>query len=239
MSSDEAGLWERLSQSRRNPLDPSWLGEIYSPSLSVDLRLAVCEKLGMLAERGWPHIQSLLQEHGPQKELILAAGLCHQPEARDWLLLQLQSNNESIALPALEALGCWGAEVPQTVIEQSLCHPAQNRRLAGLQLLTFRAHLLDDAQLLQLCEEPLQDFRDTVAIAAIRVLQRRDGALIADRLADISRHGSDAASKAALLALGCIATPISQRWLLKLSTSLPEGERRQQAYKQLKQQFRQ
>mgnify|MGYP001390206941 CR=1 FL=1 len=239
MSSDEAALWERLSQSRRNPLDPSWLGEIYSPGLSCDLRLAICEKLGMLAQKGWPTIQHLLHQHGPAKELILAAGLCHQPEARDWLLNTLNSNDESIGLEVLEALACWGAEVPQTVVEESLCHPGQARRLAGLQLLTFRAHLLDDAHLLQLCEEPLRDFRDTVAIAAIRVLQRRDGALVADRLASISRHGSDAASKAALLALGCIATPISRKWLLELSTSLPEGERRQQACKQLKQQFRQ
>ena len=239
MSSDEASIWERLAQSRRNPVDPSWLGEIYSPSLSFDLRRSICEKLGMLAEKGWPTIQQLLHQHGAEKELILAAGLCHQPEARDWLLNTLKSNDESIALEILEALACWGAEVPQTVVEESLCHPAQARRLAGLQLLTFRAHLLDDDHLLQLCEEPLQDFRDAVAIAAVRLLQRRDGTLIANRLASISRHGSDAVSKAALLALGCIATPKSRQCLLDLSTSLPEGERRQQACKQLNQQFRQ
>ena len=48
MSVDEAVLWERLAKSRRAPLEPDWLGEVYSPSLSVDLRRALCEKLGML-----------------------------------------------------------------------------------------------------------------------------------------------------------------------------------------------
>ena len=38
---DEATLWDRLSKARRIPLNPSWLGEIYSPSLSDELRFAV------------------------------------------------------------------------------------------------------------------------------------------------------------------------------------------------------
>ncbi len=46
---DEATLWDRLSKARRIPLNPSWLGEIYSPSLSDELRFAVAERLGMLA----------------------------------------------------------------------------------------------------------------------------------------------------------------------------------------------
>ena len=71
MHSDESVLWERLAQSRRAPLEPSWLRETYSPSLSIDLRRAICEKLGMLAERGWPIIQFLLQEHGLEPDLSL------------------------------------------------------------------------------------------------------------------------------------------------------------------------
>ncbi|MGB1622877.1 MAG: HEAT repeat domain-containing protein, partial [Synechococcus sp.] len=34
MGVDETVLWDRLAQSRRAPLEPSWLGEVYSPSLS-------------------------------------------------------------------------------------------------------------------------------------------------------------------------------------------------------------
>ena len=91
---DEAVLWERLARSRRAPLEPAWLGEVYSPSLSVDLRRALCEKLGMQAERGWPVIQDLLANHGVLPDLVMAAGLCHQSKARDWLLVQLEQTSD-------------------------------------------------------------------------------------------------------------------------------------------------
>ena len=239
MLNDEAALWERLAHSRRVPLDPTWLGEIYSPSLSDDLRMAIAEKLGMFADKGWPFIKKLLDEHGALPELVLASGLCHQPEARDWLLTQVEKSHESMGLVVLEALACWGAEVPESLVRQSIQHPSQQHRLAGLQLLLFRAHLLDDQTLLQLCEEALHDFRDPVVISAVRLLQRRDGPLISDRLAKLCHEGSDAVARSALLALGCIATSHSRHCLLELSATLPEGERREQANKELQQQFRQ
>ena len=119
MHSDESVLWERLAQSRRAPLEPSWLGENYSPSLSIDLRRAICEKLGMLAERGWPIIQFLLQEHGLEPDLVMAAGLSHQPESRDWLVQQLHSgeqHDDNLQLSLVQALSCWGADVPQNIV---------------------------------------------------------------------------------------------------------------------------
>ena len=240
MGLDEAALWERLAQSRRAPVEPSWLGEVYSPGLSVDLKHALCEKLGMQAERGWPVIHQLIEINGCQPELILAAGLCHQPQARDWLLSQwtASSNESPYALCIVQALSCWGADVPQALVTSCLDHRSQQHRLAGLQLLTFRAHLLTDTDLLTLCEQALTDFRDPVAIAAIKVLQRRDGTLIAERLSSICHTGSDAVSKAALLALGCMATPVSQRMLLELSQTLVNTDRQQEACKQLNQQFR-
>ena len=133
---------------------------------------------------------------------------------------------------------CWGGELPLDLIEHTLSLPGVQLRLAGLQLLNFHAYQLNDARLLQLCEPLLNDFRDPVALAAIRLLQRRDGAEVSERLAQLSGTGSDAVAAAALRALGCIATPTSQRWLLELSQSLPEGERRQLAFKQLQQQYR-
>ncbi|MAV13115.1 MAG: capsid protein, partial [Cyanobium sp. MED843] len=177
MQVDEAVLWERLAHSRRAPVEPNWLGEIYSPSLSVDLRRALCEKLGMLAERGWPVIDQLVQRHGVQPDLVMAAGLCHQTEARDWLLTLLQptADNAMFNLCVVEALGCWGADVPEDVVIGCLQHPGQHQRLAGLQLLSFRAHCLNDGELLNLCQEALDDFRDPIVVAAIRLLQRRDG----------------------------------------------------------------
>ena len=240
MHSNEAVLWERLAHSRRAPLEPNWLEENYSPSLSIELRQALCEKLGMMAERGWPVIDQLAKRHGVQPDLVMAAGLCHQTEARDWLLTLLQhtADNAEFNLCVVQALGCWGAEVPEDVVSGCLKHPSQNQRLAGLQLLSFRAHCLDDAELLNLCQDALNDFRDPIVVAAIRVLQRRDGDAISNRLAELCRTGSIQGADAALRALGCIATPNSQRLLMELSQSLHDDARRQKACRELNQQFR-
>ena len=240
---NEAVLWERLSKaSRRAPLDPAWLGEVYSPSLSDELRHAIAAKIGMLAEVGWPLIQQLIAKYGPENELILAAGLSHQPESREWLMEHLRSidtqTESDHALLVLQSLACWGGELPLSLIEQTLEMPGMNLRLAGLQLLSFHAHLLDDRELLPICDKLLKDFRDPVVLATIRLLQRRDGAAISTRLAELTMDGSNPVAAAALKALGCIATPASQRWLLELSQTLPEGDRRQMACKQLKQQYR-
>ena len=240
MSVDEAVLWERLAKSRRAPLEPDWLGEVYSPSLSVDLRRALCEKLGMLADRGWPVIHQRLQHHGDLPDLVMAAGLCHQIEAREWLLALLERSNDHdrLQLVAVQALGCWGADVPTTVVTQCLQHPGQEHRLAGLKLLEFRSHCLTDDELLDFCSEALSDFRDPVAVAAIRVLQRRDGSAISERLAGLCRLASDGVADAAFRALSCIATPDSQRHLLELSQTLEDEPRRQTACQKLNEQFR-
>ena len=240
LNTDELALWERLAQARRTPLDPAWLGRVYSPELSFELRRALCEKLGMLAERGWPVISQLVITHGAQADLVMAAGLCHQPAARDWLveLLNGTDQNAEEKLRVLQALSCWGADVSHDVVTTCLQNPAQQYRLTGLQLLSFRAHTLTDRELLTLCDEALEDFRDPVAIAAIRVLQRRDGPEITQRLAELCRSESITVCEAAFRALGCIATPESQASLLELSQSLSDEARRHLACQQLNQQFR-
>ena len=233
---DEACLWDRLANARKIPLNPTWLGEIFSPSLSDELRFAVAERLGMLAETGWPIIQTLIQQHGVCPELIHAAGLCHQPEAKDWLLTQLNQANDPDAL-LLNALSCWGAELTLSQFEHILQLPGQAQRLAGLNLLGFKSHQLKAIELLQLCEPALQDWRDPVVIACIRLLQRRDDTLISNRLANLVQAGSDLAAEAALRALGCMATTQSKLALKLLSTELSDQERRSHALRQLMQQY--
>ena len=76
-------------------------------------------------------------------------------------------------------------------------------------------------------------------MAAIRVLQRRDGVLISEKLAELCGNGSLPVAEAALRALGCIDTPASQRCLLELSQELNDNSRRRMANTQLSQQFRQ
>ena len=240
MSVDEAILWDRLSRSRRAPVEPSWLEESYSSSLSADLRRALCEKLGSLADRGWPIILRLLHRHGDQNELILAAGLCHQREARDWLLQRLHepSHLNDDHLCVLQALSCWGADVPESVLYACLQHPGLQHRLTGLQLISFRAHTLTDQQLLAYCADLLNDCRDPLVISTIRVLQRRDGEAISECLAELCRSNSLVIAEAAFRALGCIATPVSQRLLQELSASPEDPTRQKLAHRQLNQQFR-
>jgi hypothetical protein len=233
---DEASLWDRLSNARKIPLNPTWLGEIFSPSLSDELRFAVAERLGMLAETGWPIIQTLIQQHGNCPELIHAAGLCHQPEAKDWLLTQLNQSKDPDAL-LLNALSCWGADLTMSQLEHILQLPGQAQRLAGLNLLGFKSHQLQAIELLQLCEPALQDWRDPVVIACIRLLQRRDDILISNRLTTLVKAGSDAAAEAALRALGCMATTHSKLALKLLSTELTNPERRTHAMRQFQQQY--
>ena len=233
---DEATLWDRLANARKIPLNPTWLGEIFSPSLSDELRFAVAERLGMLAETGWPIIQTLIQQYGIRPELIHAAGLCHQPEAKNWLLKQLEQSNEPDAL-LLSALSCWGAELTLSQFEHILQLPGQAQRLAGLNLLGFKSHQLQAIELLQLCEPALQDWRDPVVIACIRLLQRRNDIIVSDRLTTLVQEGSDAAAEAALRALGCMATTQSKLALKLLSTELSDQERRTHALRQLKQQY--
>ena len=233
---DEATLWGRLSNARRIPLNPTWLGEIFSPSLSDELRFAVAERLGMLAETGWPIIRTLIKQHGIQPEFIHAAGLCHQPEAKDWLLAQLNQSNDPDAL-LLNALSCWGAELTLSQFEQILQLPGQAQRLAALNLLGFKSHQLQAVELLRLCECTLQDWRDPVVIACIRLLQRRDEIAISTRLGIMVQEGSDSAAEAALRALGCMATTHSKIVLKSLSEELTNSRRQEQAMRQLQQQF--
>jgi len=77
-------------------------------------------------------------------------------------------------------------------------------RLTDSNLLNFKEHLLSDAELLDLTEELLDDFRDEVVISTIKTLHRRDGVDISKLLAKIVRSGSEAAANTALIALGCI-----------------------------------
>lgn len=237
MSCDEAVLWERLNNVRKAPLEPKWLGEVYSLSLSADLRKALAEQLGLLADQGWTTLKVLLKQHGKQPELIHAAGLCHQPQARDWLIQQLEDGKE-LELKVLQALTCWGAILPSSLLKAVLSEPSEAMRLAGLELLSFKAYQLNDDDLLNLSEELLNDIRERVVLATIHLLQRRDGVAISDRIAEVVRQGSKNTARAALLALGCIGTPSSQSNLTNLSQNLPNGPNRDLAIKQLTLQYR-
>ena len=237
MSIHEDSIWEKLNQSRRVPLEPCWLGEVYSLNLQADLRLAITEQLGLLSNKGWPVLQLLIKKAGVQPELIRAAGLCHQTEAKNWLLKLLKEQKQQKLL-VLQALACWGGELPITLIRNVLSEKSQPLLLAGLELLKFKVHQLSDELLLDLVQKPLRDFRDPVVLSTIRVLQRRNSAVVNSQIAEIAKNGSEPTARAALLALSCIATSHSLSTLSNLLDELPQGTLRETAQKQLQLQYK-
>jgi len=107
-----------------------------------------------------------------------------------------------------------------------------------LELLKFKVHQLSDELLLDLVQKPLRDFRDPVVLSTIRVLQRRNSAVVNSQIAEIAKNGSEPTARAALLALSCIATSHSLSTLSNLLDELPQGTLREMAQKQLQLQYK-
>ena len=227
-SREEMLIWNRLGQGPRSLLDAEEIANLFEPSLPQPLRSALAERLGMQEERALAPCLRLIERYGPHPELLMALGMTHQPGARDKLFGFLgDSSVDRAAL--LCSLACWGRQVKLEVILDALQHPAENMRLAGLELLHFHARLLKSSILLQICEDLLNDFRPRVPIATIRLLQRRNEAIIAERLARLVNPGAQhAVCDAAIQALGCIGTEASvtlllSNWLSCRGTGLAEA----------------
>ena len=110
---------------------------------------------------------------------------------------------------------------------------SQAIRIAGLELLSFKSHLLHETELLELVNEPLKDFRDEVVIKGIKILQRRNEDAVIDRLRQLALNGSYPIAEQALIALGSIGTKYSSRQISELITQLDIKELQQKAKKQL------
>ena len=210
----DALVWQKLGQ-RPCKLTVQELVQFFHPGRPEELRLALAERLGMHNEQGLQPCLALINRYGPQPELLMALGMTHQPDARD-VLLQYLNDPDTNRLALLRSLAGWGRQVPLLVIQEALQHPSQDMRLAGVELLQFHARLLTAQQLLHLIEPLLEDIRPQVAIAAIRLLQRRDEPLLSKRLAQVLQGTSpEPVWEAALHALGCIATETSIVLLLE------------------------
>ncbi len=236
MEFDETHIWKELQASPKGQLKADWLGKAYSPQASIELRTQIAERLGMLAEEGWPMLRLLLNKYGTEPELIYATGICHQAEAKNYLIMLLQK--DSLNLSILQALACWGTYLPNKTLRKILHEANQSIRLAGLELVKFKAHQLTDSELLELTKDMLDDFREPIVMSTIKILQRRDSLEICDAIAYIVENGSDKTAYSALMALGAIGKESSHQTLIKLSENLPLGNRRNLAKKQLKHQYR-
>ena len=110
-------------------------------------------------------------------------------------------------------------------------------RLAGLNLLRFKSHLLDATEILDLVEDLLDDFREEVVIEVIKILQRRDETIIIKCISQVAMNGTDQTVETALIALGSIGTEESVIELSSLCRHLKKRTHRQMAYKQISHQY--
>ena len=234
----EEVLREKIYLTRKSSsLDPSWLADAYSASLAEDLRYSISERLGWLGEKGWQHLKRLIDQEGIQPEFIYASGLCYQSEAKDWLFSQLNSKSK-FQVETLQALSCWGGDFSIQLLKNILSEESQAIRLAGLEILKFKAHQINDELLIEILKEPINDFREAVVLKTIRILQRRDGIIVCNELAKIVKHSHEKISDAALIALGSIANKNSIQVLLQLSQSLENAQKKEMTLKQISQQYR-
>ena len=236
MTVTETQIWDRFNTNKPISIKATWLREVYSLDVSPELRWTIGERLGLLAKEGWDVIKVLIKDYGNQPELIHAAGLCHQKEACSFLL-KLLREQEKPEITVVRALSCWGAILSKTELKNILSENSLHMRLAGLNLLKFKVHLLTVKELLDLIVDVLNDFREEVVIQSIKILQRRDEKQIIDCISQVARNGTDRTVETALMALGAIGTKQSVDSLSQLSRQLVSTTHRKIAQKQISHQY--
>ena len=237
MAMDESQAWKLINDSRFSQKDSDWLKAIYSINYSTELKLELSSRIGQLEKEGWEIIKMLVAEYGNQPEFFYAAGLCHQKEGRDWLLKNIEINGK-FNVEVLKALSIWGASLSNSLLQRILNELNQDIRLAGLDLLSFKSHKIDDTELIKLIEHLFIDIRDPIIIKVIKILQKRDGEETTDLITKIAYTGSDATAKIAIIALGSIGTKYSYTVLSRIQHDLPTQDRCNLAAKQTKHQYR-
>jgi len=130
-------------------------------------------------------------------------------------------------------LACWGGTLPIELIKKTLEEKSAQMKIAGLELLKFKAHLLSDYDLLDIAKSPLNDFREEIVIKTQTIIQRRESLDICEAIRDVIQTGSDKSAYYGLRALGAIGTEISKNILLDLVKNLKNPERKELAKKQL------
>lgn len=236
MTVTETQIWDRFNTNKPISIKANWLGEVYSLDMSNELRWIIGERLGLLANEGWNVIKILINNYGNQPELIHAAGLCHQKEACSFLL-KLLREQEKPEITVVRSLACWGAILSTTELKNILSENSFHMRLAGLNLLKFKVHLLNVKELLDLIVDLLDDFREEVVIQSIKILQRRDEKQIIDCISKVAQNGTDRTVETALMALGAIGTKQSVDSLSQLSRQLVSKTHRKIAQKQISHQY--
>ena len=137
----------------------------------------------------------------------------------------------------VRALSCWGAIIPTPDLTNILKEKSIDIRLAGLNLLRFKSHLLTASEILELVKDLLDDFREEVVIEVLKILQRRDETRIIKCISQVAMNGTDQSVEMALIALGSIGTEESVIALRALCRHLTKRTHRKMAYKQISHQY--
>ena len=232
MITEESNILDTLNNAKKTKPSAEWLKNAYNPNIKFDLRQAIAIHLGQLAGVGWIKIKELIKTYGNQDELILAAGLTYQEDAKLWLLKNLYVNEE-INIKVVEALACWGGTLPIELIKTILEEKSEKMKIAGLELLKFKAHLLSDFELLDIAKSPLNDFREDIVIKTLTIIQRRESLDTCKAISDIIKKGTDRSAYFGLMALGSIGNEASKKTLLDLAQNLKNRQRKELAKKQL------
>ena len=229
---EESNIWDTINNSKKSKPSAEWLKNAYSPSINFELRQEIAIRLGQLSKVGWLKIKDLINIYGNKDELIIAAGLTYQDDAKNWLLKHLY-NDDIINIKVVEALACWGGTLPIELIKKILEEKSEKMKIAGLELLKFKAHLLSDCELIEITKSLLNDFREEIVIKTLTILQRRESLDICIAISDVIKTGSDKSAYYGLMALGSIGNKISKDILLDLVKNLKNIQRKELAQKQL------
>ena len=106
-----------------------------------------------------------------------------------------------------------------------------------MNLLNFKAHLLNETELIELVKDLLDDFREEVVIETIKILQRRNEERIIQLISQAARKGRGKTVEIALMALGSIGTKNSILQLSELYSDLTTTTHKEMAKKQLSHQY--
>ena len=229
---NESNILDTLNNAKKTKPSAEWLKNAYNPSINYELRQEIASRLGQLSNIGWIKIKDLINTYGNKDELILAAGITYQEDAKEWLLKHLY-NDETMNIKIVEALACWGGTLTIELIKNILEDKREQMKIAGLELLKFKAHLLSDSDLLDIAKSPLNDFREEIVIKTLTIIQRRESLDICMAISDVIQKGSDKSAYYGLMALGSIGTEISKNILLDLVKNLKNAQRKELAKKQL------
>ena len=229
---NESNILDTLNNAKKTKPSAEWLKNAYNPSINYELRQEIASRLGQLSNMGWIKIKDLINTYGNKDELILAAGITYQEDAKEWLLKHLY-NDETMNIKVVEALACWGGTLTIELIKNILEDKREQMKIAGLELLKFKAHLLSDSDLLDIAKSPLNDFREEIVIKTLTIIQRRESLDICMAISDVIQKGSDKSAYYGLMALGSIGTEISKNILLDLVKNLKNAQRKELAKKQL------